>query len=138
MGVGLKISLPGYDVRTATPEQCAVHTDYPPPLIEESMIGTLAYTFNSNLSAGATRNLLTKAHGYSYKPQAFCMITAPSTPAYTILLPYSPSFSSFYVIAYVDDTNFYIDMVNPQAYTITADNLVYNYKYYILASENGL
>ena len=25
---GLKISLPGYDVETATPEQCAVHSDY--------------------------------------------------------------------------------------------------------------
>lgn len=70
---GMKVSLPGYDVRTATPEQCVMHSGYPSPKVKmdasPSHFGVIDVSFTSNIPAG-TYLLYSFAHGYSYRPAA--------------------------------------------------------------------
>jgi hypothetical protein len=71
---GLKISLPGYSVETATPEQCSVHSSYdtlkvgfqaPSPLEANILV-----TFQDNPVAG-TYPIYTINHEYNYIPACY-------------------------------------------------------------------
>lgn len=71
---GLKISLPGYDVNSATPEQCSVHSSYdsfkialnaPTPLE-----GNILVTFSDNPVAGIY-TIYTIHHPYNYIPACY-------------------------------------------------------------------
>jgi len=62
-----RISLPGYNVHTATPEQCAVHSGFDYPKIEESLEGYDIITMPSSMPAGAN-TVLTIDHNYGYIP----------------------------------------------------------------------
>ena len=68
---GLKISLPGYDVKTATPEQCSVHSSYDSLKVKldanNPQEGNILVTFKDNPPAG-TYNIYTIHHGYNYIP----------------------------------------------------------------------
>jgi len=68
-----KISLPGYDVNTATPEQCAVHSGFDYPKIEESLEGYEEITLPSSISPGVT-TLKTITHNYGYVPNVLVYI----------------------------------------------------------------
>lgn len=76
---GLKISLPGYDVSTATPEQCSVHSGYTSPKIDTSQgdaldntnpqhYGTVTVTFVNSPPSGTDTVLFTIPHNYGYIP----------------------------------------------------------------------
>ena len=73
---GIILTLPGFDVDTATPEQCAVHSAYPNPLIkmgaEPKHFGTINVFFASNPGETDVDNPITYIarvpHGYPYAP----------------------------------------------------------------------
>jgi len=135
---GFKVSLEGYDVNTAVPEQMAFSTDYPPPLIEEDMVGISEYLFDTDLTASSTRNLLTVPHNYGYMPKSVCMVTNGQIwdgSTYTIPTPFYIGFTSFIIRSYTDDANFYVDMINNNAFDVVADNVTYTLKYYIFVDE---
>lgn len=82
---GMKVSLPGYDVFSATPEQCAVHSGYASPLIDAEPgveldtsnpkhFGSATVIFNSNPPSGAETTLFTVTHNLGYIP--FSMVNA--------------------------------------------------------------
>jgi len=68
---GLKISLPGFDVNTATPEQCSVHSNYDSFKVKldvnNPQEGNILVTFNDTPAAG-TYPITTIHHGYNYIP----------------------------------------------------------------------
>lgn len=75
---GFKISLPGYDVKTATPEQCAIHSSYP---VFKSKVNqtqphfaTLNLQFVSGITQNLTQTVYSIDHGYGYVPFNFASI----------------------------------------------------------------
>lgn len=68
-----KISLDGYDVDTATPEQCSVHSGFDYPKVEEELEGYEEITMPSSISAGFTV-LKTVTHNYGYKPNVLVYV----------------------------------------------------------------
>jgi hypothetical protein len=77
--VGVKLSLPTYDVATVTPEQCIIHSDYVSPKIRCDAnplhYGEVELTFAHNPPSGATTVLWTLDHGYDYVPIALAAAT---------------------------------------------------------------
>ena len=74
---GFKISLPGYDIDTATPEQCIIHSGY--PCIKTKLNNTPAHFGNYDLTWGSDPSLgeteiLSVAHGLGYTPFHLCLI----------------------------------------------------------------
>lgn len=69
---GFKVSLPGYDVKTATPEQCAVHSSYPPfkSKMNQSSphFATVNVDFTATITQNVTHTLYAINHGYTYIP----------------------------------------------------------------------
>lgn len=68
---GLKISLPGVDIKTATPEQCSVHSSYDTMKVKldsnNPQFGNILVTFADNPQTG-TFPIYTIHHGYGYIP----------------------------------------------------------------------
>lgn len=138
MAYGIKVSLPGFDVNTATPEQCAVNSEYPSPLIEENHLGTLTYLWDTDLGATELREIFSVSHGYSYTPKVMCMITNGTVfdgSEFSILAPFIPSSGQFSFEAVADSTNFTIRLRNYTGALLAADNLTYTFKYYILTDD---
>lgn len=113
--VVMKISLPGYDVKTATPEQCAVHSSYPTfkSKIEQSPPhrGLLVVDFTSGITQNVTHTVYSIPHGYSYTPFTFPFIVATGNPFLgtpIVGLGYTAIGANFFVSAYADDNNFYV------------------------------
>lgn len=69
--MSLKISLPGFDVKTASPEQMAIDSDYDTLKIPvddtSSKFGQILVTFADNPGVGVYP-LFTYKHGFSYMP----------------------------------------------------------------------
>ena len=67
-----KLSLPGYDVNTATPEQCVVHSDYPPLKAKigqsPSHISLLDVDFTATVTQNVAHTVYSISHGYDYIP----------------------------------------------------------------------
>src|SRR5688572_9363732 len=72
-----KLSLPGIDVETASPEECVIHSSYPNPKINKhanpSHRSLISVTFNKTYPSGDT-TIYTMAHGYSYTPMVWAVI----------------------------------------------------------------
>jgi hypothetical protein len=73
-----KVSLPGFDVGTATPEQCSIHSDYPPPKAKLGQspghVALLDVDFTGVVTQGVTHTLYFVNHTYSYIPFSFASI----------------------------------------------------------------
>lgn len=67
-----KLSLPGFDVKSATPEQCAVHSEFPPlkAKIDQnpSNIFLLDVNFTSGVTQDTNHTVFSINHGYNYTP----------------------------------------------------------------------
>lgn len=141
---GIKISLPGYDVNTAAPEQLALSSEYISPklLLNQSPAhaNTFSYTLPSSLTPGARINLLSINHGYSYTPASICyyygQVDASTTDGITpAIIQNAPP---IVIYTYCTATQFKIDIVVDAAHTnpISGSGRVFNFRYYILA-ESG-
>lgn len=67
MAYGIKISLPGFDAKTATTEQLAVTSDK--SMLKQERKGTTTYTFSGSPAAVT---ILTVTHNLGYVPAAIC------------------------------------------------------------------
>ena len=69
---GFKTALPGYDVKIATPEQCAVHSGYPPFKSKTNQtpphFATVIVDFTATITQNVTHTLYSISHGYTYIP----------------------------------------------------------------------
>lgn len=140
---GIKVSLPGYDVKTATPEQMSIHSGYPSPKIDSrsspAHFGTSTYTFSSEPAAGAVIDLVTVAHGYGYTPAAISyMKDLASGNFYFLPLFFNPAGSDQRIVYFTDGTNF---KAQYRGETLglphqPVNGTSWTFKYYIF-SENG-
>ena len=133
-----KISLPFKNANTASPEDCAFDVNYPPPLFDETLIGKVSYTFDTDITANQTRFIATIPHNLGYIPFFYCQMIfgdsfASNVPA--TQLPYFAGVSNFIIRAYANSQNLYIVMLNPNGFTLTKNNLTYYFKYYISHDE---
>lgn len=72
-----KVSLPGIDVKNASPEECVVHSDYPSPKINKhakpTHRGLIRINLNNTYPVGDTV-LFAPLHGYDYTPMVWAVI----------------------------------------------------------------
>lgn len=113
--IGVKISLPGFDVHTATPEQCVVHSKFDTFKISRRAtpdhFGIIYITFNNNPSADVVTTLFSFNHGYQHRPS---LMTFISTGVYgnqsTSGHVHMDVFDRAWIEANVTDTQFKIDV----------------------------
>jgi hypothetical protein len=136
---GFKIALPGYDVATATPEQCAVHSKYASPKVKIDATprhyGSVKITFSSNPPNDVTTTLYTVPHGYSYTPFALASGTfADGSSSYDGTLPLEPT-ATLNAIIETDATNMYIKIFYNTGWgSIIGNTLTVSYQIF---AENG-
>lgn len=138
---GFKVSLPGYDVKTATPEQCSVHSSYPPfkSKINQSPphLATLNVDFTSTITQNLTQVVYQIPHGYSYIPLTIANIVFndgnPPSPT-AIGIGFAGIGATLAIDAYCDASNFYISVYDN--FSWTSANATLQVSYYIFA-ENG-
>jgi hypothetical protein len=125
MGYGIKVALPGYDVTTATPEQCAVHSDYNCPKIDATKNHFLTVPIffihepPQDLTPNATTETILQVvpHEYKYIPQLWLHSDYTSLHGATSRAEFGPGEAwlatpsignDAYVGARADHTNVYI------------------------------
>lgn len=136
---GFKVSLPGKDVETATPEECSVHSSYPSPKIKlgttPAHYGTLGIFFNSDTPAATNTIVHTISHGYDYVPMFLCA-GVHTTGGGLVLqgtLPIEPT-ATFGIYSVADDQNCYIYVYREAGWgSIIGDSL--RISYYIFAES---
>lgn len=138
MSYVVKLSMPGYDVATATPEQCAIHSSYPPlkSKVDQSPahFATLAVDFTATVTQGVTHTLLTVPHGYGYIPFTVSNIIFNDGVQDVIGIGFAGVGATLSIDAYCDATNFYVTIFDNNNWTSNAATL--QVSYYIFA-ENG-
>lgn len=69
---GIRVSLPGFDVKTANPEQSAIDSKYDTFKVnhhtDSPHSGLLRITFNNNPASGVITNIFSMSHEYSHRP----------------------------------------------------------------------
>lgn len=146
---GIKISLPGYDVKTATPEQLALSSDYISPKLRlqqtPAHANTFSYVVPTTVTPGSTTNILAVNHGYSYTPASLCHWTGyidngPGIVSFNIcpmILIQAPQVD---IRAYCTPTQFRLDLVvdafHPGTIAAPIGGQTASFRYYILA-ESG-
>jgi hypothetical protein len=136
---GFKVSLPGYDVKTATPEQCAVHSSYPPLKAKLDQtpphFAQVIVDFTGAVSQATTHTLYAINRNYGYVP-----LTIPSMVFFE---QGGQTFSgvgevavgsTLDILAYATSTQFIISIYDD--FFWTGANAQLDVSYYIFA-ENG-
>lgn len=136
---GYKVSLPGYDVKTATPEQCAVHSSYPPLKSKTNQspahFATLIVDFTGTVTQAVTHTLHTVTHNLGYIPfTTSSIVFDDGLGATAVGLGYAGVGSTLAINAYSDSTNFYITIYDDANWTSNSASL--QVSFYIFA-ENG-
>lgn len=137
---GYKVSLPGYDVRTATPEQCAVHSSYPPFKAKTGQspahFAQLAVDFTGGVTQNVVHTVYSFNHGYGYTPFVLPSLefTDSGVPFTFPGVGYIIVGSTLIIGAYADSSQFFVTVYD-DAFWIN-NNCTLNVSYYIFA-ENG-
>lgn len=143
---GLKISLPGYDARTASPEFLSVDSDF--PLLKCDLrknpknYGTLNITVASlPVGSGSAIQIYKQSHGYSYIPTFLTAWEYP--PGTDPLSNLNTTFGigdldasigqNFYISMYCDSQNFYITGYTLSGSPVT--NTSFTVRFYIFADD---
>jgi hypothetical protein len=142
---GVKVSLPGYNVKTATPEQCVIHSNYDTFKVNRhaspAHFGVVHVVFNTSPGISTTTNIYTKNHPYGYQPSTWVhaeQTTAASVPyLQTIDGELSTGVDDNFIF-YATTTQFKIDFV--RGGFSTGGSMVgrtYNFRYYIFAEDGS-
>lgn len=136
---GLKISLPGYDVNTATPEQCSIHSSYPPlkAKLEQSdpHIATVSIDFTAKVTQGVTLTLYQIPHGYGYIPLTLSNIVFDNGGGtQAVGTGFAGIGANLAINAYSDATYFYITIYDNFSWTSSSASMLVSY---FIFAENG-
>jgi len=137
---GMKISLPGYDAKTATPEQCVLHSEYACPKIKLNQnpphFGIYQYTFTSNPGVGDTI-LTTIHHGFNYRPMHLVCIKYVDINSINRAQPLPAEYDADTLI---DSYTTASDLVIVLSRIGTTNNLIgktWTFKYYIFVEDGA-
>lgn len=136
---GLKVSLPGYDVKTATPEQCSIHSSYPPLKSKTNRsnphFATLVVDFTATITQNLTQTLYAFPHGYGYIPFNFgSIVFTPNVGTNVVGIGFAGVGANLAIQAYCTATDFIVDIYDNFNYT--GSNASLQVSYYVFA-ENG-
>lgn len=139
---GFKVSLPGFDVKTATPEQCSVHSSYPPFKSKTNQtpphFATVNVDFTATITQGVTQALYTIDHGYNYIPftvSNIVFVSSVGTGSQTIAgLGFAGVGANLLINAYSTSSQYIIDIYDNFNWTDASATL--SVSYYVFA-ENG-
>lgn len=138
-----KISLPNFNVKSATPEQCAVTSEFPPlkAKIGQSPdhIALLDIDFTGTIIQGSTQTIYSIPHGYNYTPLTlsnliFSTNGGPGIQQDIVGIGYAGVGANLGIQAYADASNFYVTIYDNFAWTNSSSRL--QVSYYIF-SEDG-
>lgn len=141
---GLKISLPGYDVKTASPEQCSVHSSYDSMKVRldssNPQEGNILVTFNDTPAAG-TYLITVIRHNYGYIPAYYFFFDVRGSSNNTGIeignaFPLD-ALSEAYFQAVPDTQNIAFNLVITPASTDVLTGEYFAFRYYIFAN-NGI
>jgi hypothetical protein len=150
----IKVALPDFDVKTATPEQCAIHSAYNCPKVDATKdhFLTIPVTFLSeppqDLTAGVTTTTILHSfpHEYNYQPQLWLHADYTSNHNGTLRAEFGPGEAwlatpsvgnDAYVGVKADRTNVYVyirkvsSLLVPAAVNVLSKSLTL--RLYILA-----
>jgi hypothetical protein len=134
----VKLSLPGYDIATATPEQCSIHSDYPPLKSKTGQspahFATLVVDFTATVTQNVTHTLLTVPHGYGYIPFTISNIVFNDGIQNIVGLGFAGVGANLAINAYSDATNFYVTIYDNFNWTSNSASLQVSY---FIFAENG-
>jgi len=134
-----KITLPGYDEGTATPEQCVYHSGFVYEFIKDGLEGYLTYTTPSTFTANTTYTAAEIEHGLGYVPEFQVFIEDPYYGFGDLFaeLPYRYDGVAVRFKARINDTKLQILLVHfgDSDYTGTFTNTNISFKYQIFANQ---
>ncbi|SRR6266496_692385 len=134
-----KVSLPGVDVKSAIPEQCAVHSSYPPFKAKVDQptphFATLNVRFTTNLPQNTVVTVYSLNHRYGYIPFTIPSIVFLDSGGITEAGIGNVGIGATLSIdAYATATQFIVTMYDDFFWTSSSASL--QVSYYIFA-ENG-
>lgn len=139
-----KVSLPGYDAKAATPEQCVVHSSYPPLKAKvgqaQPHIATLNVTFTNFITQNSTIILYSPNHNYGYIPFNLSSIVITGVDnffnPYTISgLGYAGVGATLAIEAYCTTTQFIVTIYDDANWINNTARL--QVSYYIFAEDGA-
>lgn len=135
---GFKVSLPGYDVASATPEQCAVHSSYPPIKSKTNQtnphFALLSVDFTATVTQGITHTLYAINHGYGYIPFTISSIVFYDGSQSFHGIGFAGNASTLVIDAYCTTTQFIVQIYDDFNWTNSSATLEVSY---FIAAENG-
>ena len=133
-----KITLPGFDAKIATPEQCAVTSEFPPlkAKIGQSPdhIALLDIDFTARVTQNVTHTIYSIPHDYGYIPLTLSNIIFNNGSQDIVGIGYAGVGANLDIQAYCTSTNFIVTIYDNFNWTSSAARL--QVSYYIFA-ENG-
>lgn len=135
----VKIVMDGYDASTATPEQCAVHSEYPPlkAKIDQTNphIALLDVDFTATVTQNVTHTVYSIPHDYGYIPLNLAnIIFTPHSGANVIGVNYAGVGATLTIKAYCTTTHFIVSIYDNFNWTGSNARLQVSYEIF---AENG-
>jgi hypothetical protein len=138
MDIGIKVSLPGYEVKDATPEQCAINSEYDHLRVLMYNDTEIEYAPLVDPDYGVW-NILTIPHGQNYIPDSICNVEISGYSPYITSCPF------FFgelgediqcIRAFCNDTNFIIEYVreaggSPGHLSIAGSSFPFKYQVFV-------
>lgn len=136
---GFKVSLPGFDVKTATPEQCSVHSSYPPLKAKLSQspphFANIYVDFLLIVAQNVDHTVYSFNHGYSYTPTCISVLNFIDSGGNSLSgIGEIAVGATLLIEAKVTSTQFLITLYDNATWTSSAASL--NVSYFI-AAEDG-
>lgn len=136
---GFKVSLPSIDVKKATPEECTIHSSYPPLKAKLDQnpphFAQLSVTFTAAVPQNTVITVFSMNHGYGYTPATFPNLTFLDVSGinYAGIGEISVG-ATLAITAYATSTDFIVELYDNAFFTGSTANM--QVSYYIFA-ENG-
>lgn len=138
MSYKAKISLPNVDVKLATPEQCAVTSEFPPLKAKIGQnpdhIALLNINFSATVTQNVTHTVYSIPHGYGYVPLTLSNIVFNNGSTIAVGTGYTGIGATLAIQAYATTTDYIVTIYDNFNWTSSAARL--QVSYYIFA-ENG-
>jgi len=133
-----KVSLPGFDVTTPTPEQCAIHSEYPPLKAKTGQanphFAMLSVDFTATVTQNTTLNVYAIDHDYGYIPFNFASIEFFDGSSTTVIgIGFAGVGTTLAINAYCTSTQFKVDIFDN--FNWTNANATLKVSYYIFAED---